>query len=99
MEEADNHPAPEEVGAAGSRQEALAAEEAGSRQEAGSCRQEAVGVVDWSRLPFSETHCSKLLTCNMIGRYTRRLVNGAIGRLRMTNHTETSTSATAAAHR
>lgn len=99
VEAADNHPVPEEVGAAGNRQEAPAAEAADNHQEADSCRREAVGVAGWSRLPFSETHCSKLLACNMIGCYTRRLVNGAIGRLRMTNQTDTTTSATAADHR
>jgi hypothetical protein len=54
---AGNHPAvPERAGVVDTHLEAPEAEAAGSRQEAGSCRQEAVGAVGWSRFPFSEIH-------------------------------------------
>jgi hypothetical protein len=55
-EAAGSHPVPEGVEVADIHQEAPEAEAAGSHQEAGNCRQEAVGVVGWSRFPFSETH-------------------------------------------
>jgi hypothetical protein len=52
-EAAGSHPVPE---VADTHLEVPEAEAAGSHPEAGSCRQEAVEVVGWSRCPFSEIH-------------------------------------------
>lgn len=56
-EAAGSPPAVQEgAGVAGTHLEAPEAEAAGSHPEAGSCRQEAVEVVGWSRFPFSDIH-------------------------------------------
>jgi hypothetical protein len=55
-EAAGSHPVPEGAEVADTHLEVPEVEAAGSHPEAGSYRQAAVGVVGWSRCPFSEIH-------------------------------------------